>query len=140
MIIFNPNTTIKSADINANFAELKEKTDLVDGTADADWQIPTLLNGWVNYSATPGYEHAGYYKDSAGIVHLKGLVKSGTVGSGYAIFILPAGYRPAEQHIFATISNSAIARCDVSNDGWVRTPIGSNLWFSLSGLSFKAEQ
>lgn len=138
MIIFTPNTIIKSGDINLNFAELKAKTDLVDGTADADWQTPTLLNSWVYYG-TP-YPTAGYYKDSAGIVHLKGLVKSGTVGAGYAIFILPAGYRPAEQHIFATISGSALARCDVSNDGWVRTPIGNNVWFSISGISFKAEQ
>lgn len=33
MITFNPNTIIKSADINANFAELKEQTDKVPAVA-----------------------------------------------------------------------------------------------------------
>jgi hypothetical protein len=37
-------------------------------------------------------EHAGFYKDREGVVHLKGLVH----GTGEGFFQLPPGYRPAE--------------------------------------------
>lgn len=38
-----------------------------------DWQTPQLNDPWVNYSAE--YNPAGYFRDSLGIVHLRGLVK-----------------------------------------------------------------
>lgn len=55
------------------------------------WQAPSLLNSWANYGI--GHNPAGYFKDTLGIVHLRGLVKDGTVGQ--AIFTLPTGYRPS---------------------------------------------
>ena len=55
---------------------------------------PTLLNSWVNFDVAIN-NSAGYYKDAFGIVHLRGLVKTGTVG--LAIFALPVGYRPVKQ-------------------------------------------
>lgn len=42
-------------------------------TQQEPWQTPTFQNGWVNYDTT--YNPAGYFKDSLGIVHLRGLVK-----------------------------------------------------------------
>ncbi|WP_424097829.1 hypothetical protein [Moorena producens] len=98
-----------------------------------NWQTPTLQNGWVNFGRP--YNNAGYFKDSLGIVHLKGLVKNGTANT---IFTLPAGYRPAarELHSVATYNN-AMGRVDIAPDGRVERVTGSTLWISLDGITFR---
>jgi len=101
------------------------------------WAAPTLTNSWVNYGSS--YNGAAYRKDAQGYVHLRGLIKSGTVGS--AAFTLPAGFRPGGGTILhATISNSAIGRVDIATTGTV-TPASpsSNGWVSLEGITFLAE-
>lgn len=112
---------------------------IVDASTPEAWITPTLLNAWAHYG-TP-FSGARYYKDPLGIVRLKGLVQSGTVAGDSTgnIFTLPAGYRPTEQRVIVTISNGAIARLDVLTDGSVRAVSGSNVWFSLDGVSFRAE-
>ena len=99
------------------------------------WQTPTFQNAWVNYGGV--YNPAGYFKDSLGIVHLRGLVKTGTIAT--AVFTLPAGYRPAYRQLMVSISNGAIARLDVDTTGSVIAQTGSNVWFSLDGATFRAE-
>ncbi|NES77323.1 MULTISPECIES: hypothetical protein [Okeania] len=98
------------------------------------WQTPTLQNGWVNYGS--GYNSAGYFKDSLGIVHLKGLVRNGTANT---IFTLPVGYRPAarELHSVATYNNT-IGRVDIFSNGRVQRISGSSAWVSLDGITFRA--
>jgi hypothetical protein len=97
---------------------------------------PAYQNGWVDYNTE--YAGAGFMKDATGVVHLTGLVKSGTINT--AIFILPVGYRPAHRQIYTTMSNSAISRFDVVADGQVIPISGSNAWVSLETVSFLAEQ
>ena len=97
------------------------------------WIAPTLLNGWVNYSSQ--YNPAGYFRE-AGIVYLRGLVKSGTIG--LSVFTLPAGYRPEFQELLVAVSNAALGRCDITVAGAVLTTAGSNVWFSLDGITFRA--
>jgi DNA-binding beta-propeller fold protein YncE len=100
------------------------------------WQTPVFENGWVNYSGT--YNDAGYFKDSVGVVHLRGLVKNGTIGQ--TIFTLPVGYRPAARGIFPSVSNSVPGRIDVLPDGRVIPLAGNSVWLSLEGITFRAEQ
>ena len=59
------------------------------------WKATAFQNGWVNYKNS--YNNGGYYKDRDGVVHLRGLVKS---GNNHGIFTLPAGYRPAARQLF----------------------------------------
>lgn len=102
------------------------------------WQTPTLQNSWVQYDTIFGT--AQYYKDSTGVVHLRGLLKNGTVTAGTSLFTLPAGYRPVMQMLYEVTSNDARARLDVKTDGTVTTGPGvSNLWVSLANMSFRAE-
>jgi hypothetical protein len=111
----------------------------IDNSGASPWIAPTLLNSWVNYD--PSYwSPAGYMKDSSGIVHLRGLVKSGTVGSW--IFVLPSGFRPARAAMFSVIDgNNAICRCDVHPDGAVvPATMTGNGYYSLDGITFLAEQ
>lgn len=98
-----------------------------------DLQAVTFINSWTNFGA--GFEVAYYWKDAAGLVHLQGLIKSGTIGA--ACFTLAAGYRPTATSLFAAVSNSAIGRVDVQSDGQVIPQTGSNVWVSLEGMTFR---
>lgn len=98
------------------------------------WTAPTLLNSWVNFGSP--YDTAAYMIDTLGFVHLKGMVKSGTVGA--PIFALPAGYRPAANCIFAIDSNSAYGNIWIESGGNVTINTGSNTWAALGGITFKA--
>lgn len=93
---------------------------------------PTLLNSWVYFGSN---SLPGYYKDSFGRVHLRGFVKSGTIGN--AIFTLPVGYRPALREFFAVVSNDLFGACYVDSNGDVIAYKGSNVYFSLDGISFR---
>ncbi|MBE9217559.1 hypothetical protein [Dolichospermum flos-aquae] len=97
------------------------------------WQTPSLLNGWRNYDNV--YNPPGYFKDSFGIVHLRGLV---TNGAG-TIFTLPLGYRPAFRELQAVVTwNNTIGRLDIQTNGEVLMNMGNNAWFSLDGVTFRA--
>ena len=100
------------------------------------WNNVSFQNGWVNYGVV--YNNAGYFKDSNGVVHLRGLIRNGTIGS--VIFNLPAGYRPVSRELFSTISINGYARVDVNTNGDVihSSFNGANGWVSLDGLTFKA--
>jgi hypothetical protein len=95
---------------------------------------PAFANSWVNYGS--GWADAAYWRDPFGMVHLRGVIKSGTVGSG--AFTLPPGFRPATNEIFAVMSNGAVGRVDVTTDGQVApiTP-SNNTYVSLSGITFR---
>lgn len=98
------------------------------------WQAPTLVSGWVNYGS--GFNPAGFYKDPFGIVHLRGLLKSGTVAS--SAFTLPIGCRPTKTESFAVSSNGAYGQVYVSAAGDVTLVVGNNAYFSLDGITFRA--
>lgn len=85
------------------------------------------LNTWV--SPGGGFTRPGYYRDLTGRIYLRGLVdlyntdyyREETHGP---IFILPAGYRPAHELIFATLDNDnnrpTTVRVDVDTAGVVQ--------------------
>lgn len=102
---------------------------------DSAWAAPTLTNSWANYGGV--FNTTAYRLDSNGYVHLKGLIRNGTVGS--AAFTLPTGYRPAAAELRCVISNGAIGRVDIDSSGVV-TPSSpaSAVWVSLDGIIFKA--
>lgn len=95
---------------------------------------PAFTNSWVNFNALDN--PASYWRDPFGIVHLRGLIKSGTLTT--SAFTLPVGFRPLVQENFGTVSNSAFGYATVTNDGKVTPQAGSTTWFSLDGLTFKA--
>lgn len=100
------------------------------------WTAPTLINSWSNHSVS--YASAGYYKDNVDVVHLRGLVKGGSVSSN--IFVLPTGYRPSAREVFLVFCGVMMmtGRIDVDSSGIVQFVSGSNDYVSLSGISFRA--
>ena len=88
------------------------------------------------------------------MVHLKGLVKGGTVStsvSGGRIFVLPCGYGPAQDELHPALSNDAVGRvsivsfqCSFFNEPKryfgmvVAQPPSNSAWVSLDGITFRA--
>lgn len=116
---------IDATDYNTHWATITLPSQLT-------FTAPTLLNSWVNFGGA--FTPAGYTKDGYGMVKLRGLVKSGTLGS--PIFTLPSGYIPSFTHIFAVASNDLFGEVRVDTSGNVFTAVASNLYVSLDGISF----
>lgn len=102
------------------------------------WQTVTYLNGFSRYSTATDWGDVQYYKDSLGMVHMKGLIKGGSINAG--MFQLPVGYRPVHNYIFVQMSNDAICRVDIMPDGYAIPRTGFNAaWISLNNIHFRAE-
>jgi hypothetical protein len=94
--------------------------------------VSAFSNSWQNYGgAFPG---AAYTKRPDGIVMLRGLVASGTLGQ--TVFTLPAGFRPHNHVMWSGIANEAHIRIDILNTGPVVFSGGSNAWVALDGIMF----
>ena len=110
----------------------------------SQWTAPTFQNGWVDYDN--GYAEPGYTRDAAGIVRLRGLIRSGSTVDGVLAFTLPAGMRPQGRRLFACSTDAGgvgsegmRARCDVLSDGRVLLYGVSAAWVSLDGITFSVD-
>jgi hypothetical protein len=93
-------------------------------------------NAWVSFGAP--YHPPAYWKDPLGFVHLRGVLKSGVVGS--PAFTLPPGFRPPSTvGPLVVLSNNAVGRLDIGADGTV-TPVAPsvNTWVNIDNIHFKA--
>lgn len=97
------------------------------------WAAVTFANGWANFGGA--YDTCAYLKTWDGVVYLKGLMALGTVG--LAAFTLPAGNRPSAAKIFAIASNGAYGQVQIDALGNVVVTVGSNVYASLEGISFR---
>lgn len=112
------------SDLTANVEDWHEVGDIGE---------PAFENSWVNAGGSEAT--AAFYKDPWGLVHIKGRIASGTLGTA---FTLPAGYRPALVLDFSSVANNAFAKIQILADGSVITAVGSTTWFSIN-CSFKSE-
>lgn len=130
-VSFAPSGNIAAINVQSALEELDTEKAAV---AQEAWAAPSYSNSWVDYGGA--FDTGGYFKDNFGVVHLKGLIKSGTVGA--TAFTLPTGYRPSTTKIFATSSNNVFGQVWIYSTGVVepRSP-SSNTWVSLEGISFR---
>ncbi|WP_222837725.1 hypothetical protein [Lysobacter capsici] len=102
------------------------------------WQVPTLNAPWTNFG--DAFATVAYRKD-ASRVQLRGLVKAGAGGT--IVLVLPTGFRPSAQQIYAAASDSTgPTRIDVKANGEVllSQPGGGTIgWLSLDGITFYAD-
>ena len=107
---------------------------------------PVFQSAWVNYDpatihTNAFFQHAAYYRDRLGIVHLGGLIKDGYLAS--TVFALPGmGLCPYYARTWAQISAGGVARVTLTHlepTGTCRLVVdsGSNLWVSLDGISYR---
>lgn len=101
---------------------------------------PFLLNmenGWQHYQQPK--HTAQYFRDSDGYVHLRGLIKHSNPNVFPSVAaILPIGFRPRSEEHFVVNSNGALGTCYIKENGEISPLSGSNVFFSLSGISFHA--
>jgi hypothetical protein len=86
----------------------------------AAWLPITLTAPWVAY-LTPTWVTAMVMRTVDGIVKLRGVIKSGSVGS--IVGTLPAGYRPHVRRAFycwAACPSEGVGRIDITPDGVMR--------------------
>lgn len=100
------------------------------------WHAPSAFtNSWANFGGSE--QTAQYMKDASGFVHLRGMIKSGTITA--SAFTLPSGYVPAANENFVVVSNGAMGYVSINNVGAVTPNAGSNVWVSLAGITFQAD-
>lgn len=99
---------------------------------------PAFQNSWVNYGS--GWTNCEFFKDEMGIVRIKGLVKNGTANT--VVFTLPVGYRPLKIIHFTALGaqTTPMVTGNVLPNGEVKQRTGTNGYFSLDRLAFRAEQ
>ena len=96
----------------------------------------TPQNGWNSYSSD--------YRPRAlrladGTVHLYGLIKDGTPGSGSIAFNLPKGFSPKAKVIFGGfVSNGTIGKILIDATGNLAIESMTGQYISLSGISYYA--
>jgi hypothetical protein len=104
------------------------------------WCNLTLLNSWVHYGSP--HSTPQYTKSADGMVLLKGLVRSGTLGVTMAT--LPAGYCPKEQLLLAVAANGTWGRVDITSGAagsgcTITGSVVSASWTSFDAIHFLAE-
>ena len=93
----------------------------------------SYLNSWANFGGN--YQVGGYFKDSMGIVHLRGFVSAGTAAT--SCFTLPSGYRPSKYEHFPVVTyNNTIGVVIVQSDGNIIMQSVNNTYASLNGITF----
>jgi hypothetical protein len=107
------------------------------------WTGFSFINSWKNYSDN---FPTGGITNRNGLVMARGLLGGGTINS--ALANIPSGFRPKGfDHnsglggpILARYSNQQTARLDVGPTGNLVPVNGSNIWWSLDGAVWAAEQ
>jgi hypothetical protein len=103
------------------------------------------INSWVDYSqySSDIWASPRFFRTPSGLVIMFGLWSTGTIGQ--AMTLIPDGSRPRFKSLLATVSVDAIARVDIGNPAAPNygsqgvVPItGSNVWYSLDGVSWPA--
>lgn len=105
------------------------------------WIAPTLQNSWSNATSSPATNPAGYWKDSLGIVHLRGYLSGGNTDA--VIFTLPTGYRPEKREMVGVLtrdssSNNILGQLSIESSGFIILLSGSTSRLCLDSITFRA--
>lgn len=95
-----------------------------------------FTNSWTDFDATETtYHQAAYCQDFLGFVHLRGLIKSGTIAT--TAFTLPAGLGPLKQKLYIVDDGANTGQVlEITAAGGVLPLTGNNAFFSLEGVTF----
>src|SRR5262245_59274830 len=133
-----PSATNATNATNANTLDNIDSTGFVrPGSAEPWHEVgapgePAFRNSWVNSGS--GVTTAAFYKDPLDVVHLKGIVDS---GSGI-IFTLPPGYRPSVTGCWSTWRNGGNAYvCFFANGNIAQSGGPTQGFMLLDGLTFR---
>jgi hypothetical protein len=117
----------------------------VSNDEDSKWNyISTFSNSTSSFDTNTTVR----YRKKGGVVHLDGCIKGGTTqsnGTAYSLFTLPTGFRPSRKisvvivRANSALTNTTAGRIDIDTNGNVYGVNYSNLWNSLSAISFPTD-
>ena len=134
--VYSDGNVVVAGDTSVSIISLNGITFMAEDAQTVAWTDLTLKNGWVRND--PADSPPGYFIDSAGDVHLRGIVKNGTG----TIATLPVGAHQSDFHQMYEVpcggTVGALARVDVALTGDLN-PVnysggGNNTWVSLDGI------
>ncbi len=105
----------------------------------AIWITPTFLNLWSADSNNPAA-----YRKKDNTVNLTGVVINGTVSNGTVIYRLPDGFKPRQEHHFASYSyqisdgSYGLVEIIIRVNGDVVVGLGGRSYISFAGINFSA--
>jgi len=103
-----------------------------------DWRNVSFKDGWKNFGGNTPESPVSYFKDSFGMVHLKGTANA-SVDANDWMFVLPSGYRPSHvAHLScSTNDNNVNGLILIKPDGYTQLHWGGKEWISLAGITFR---
>lgn len=107
------------------------------GPGDTGWIDATFANGWTHFDV-----RKVQYRRKDGEVFFRGIMKSGTVGSGVTAISMPAGFRPASRlyadHHWPVVTNPYVFGAVQANAGTGALEVvsGSNTWIDMSSIRY----
>lgn len=105
------------------------------------WTPLELANSWVNYSPSAHWGPASYFKDGYGVVHIRGLISSGTTTLDTTLTTLPVHCRPLNRKIFpGWMGTPGPTSIGVNSTGDIKIASGgvNSSHFTLDTIAFRA--
>jgi hypothetical protein len=103
------------------------------------WRSAELAASYQEFGG--GYNPVQYFRDSAGIVHLRGTLRAfapvGAMEAG-VLFTLPTGYRPEYIENHLACAGAKAGYVELFPDGKVFVSSEGHTWLSLDGITFRA--
>lgn len=96
---------------------------------------PSFVNGWGNYTGTPGFQAVKFIEYPDGTGGLTGTAKAGTLTSGTVMFSLPTQMRPDGHHVFICPADGGLqaqVRIESGGDVQIQSPDTGVTWVGLS--------
>lgn len=101
-------------------------------SGDGAWTNITLLNSWVVFS---GSDDPLSYRIDGKYVHLRGLIKSGTINT--AVGNLPAAARPSKRRRLLHRTVAGAGELDITTAGDIIPQTGNNSYISFDSVWFE---
>jgi hypothetical protein len=141
---------IGRVDVNRSYLKIQSGGTLeqcLDGLHWWNWKAEAATSpyAWVNYTTQNGwgaydnnYSFPGAKVDKYGVVHVRGLLKNGTVTAGTQVMGLSTTQRPSMRMIYPA-GSTITGRVDVLTDGTIVIMAGTNVFLSLEQVMFRTE-
>lgn len=125
----------KLEDASSRLADVERRQGTARLASRAAWKTPSLENDWVNRS---GCETFGYTLDNDGVVHFRGVIQSGVLGS--EVTDLPEELRPPMERYIPIAASGGVAALRITTTGSVipedLTGSSTVTWCSLTGACY----
>jgi hypothetical protein len=134
---FSSGTPISSNTMNQYLGDLNTRITNITPATTWSWTAPSsYVNTYTPYD--PTNRPVGWYKDTLGIVHLRGMLTTGSTQTNQTAFTLTAGNRPSTTQRFSVYGCVTL---DIQTTGNVdiNCTVAPGMIMNLDGVTFHGE-